>query len=47
MNLTESLLLALKAHGARLIFGIPGDFALAYFGIIESSGILPLYTLAP
>ena len=46
MNLTESLLLALKAHGARLIFGIPGDFALPYFGIIESSGILPLYTLS-
>jgi indolepyruvate decarboxylase len=46
MNLTESLLHALKAHGARLIFGIPGDFALPYFRIIESSGILPLYTLS-
>ena len=46
MNLTESLLLALKDHGARQIFGIPGDFALPYFRIIESSGILPLYTLS-
>ncbi len=46
MNLTESLLHALKAHGARLIFGIPGDFALPYFRIIESSEILPLYTLS-
>lgn len=46
MNLTESLLHALKAHGARQIFGIPGDFALPYFRIVESSGILPLYTLS-
>jgi len=34
MNLTESLLHALKAHGAKQIFGIPGDFALPYFRII-------------
>ena len=46
MNLTESLLHALKAHGARQIFGIPGDFALPYFRIIEESQILPLYTLS-
>jgi len=46
MNLTESLLHALKAHGARQIFGIPGDFALPYFRIIEQSQILPLYTLS-
>ena len=46
MNLTEVLLTALKAHGAREIFGIPGDFALPYFRIIEESGILPLYTLS-
>jgi indolepyruvate decarboxylase len=46
MNLTESLLQALKAHGARQIFGIPGDFALPYFRIIEESKILPLYTLS-
>ena len=46
MNLTESLLHALKAHGAQQIFGIPGDFALPYFRIIEEAGILPLYTLS-
>ncbi|WP_313952008.1 indolepyruvate/phenylpyruvate decarboxylase [Accumulibacter sp.] len=46
MKLTESLLQALKAHGARQIFGIPGDFALPFFKIIEESQILPLYTLS-
>ena len=46
MNLTESLLHALKAHGARQIFGIPGDFALPFFRIIEQTKILPLYTLS-
>ncbi len=46
MNLIESLLHALKAHGAQQIFGIPGDFALPYFRIIEESNILPLYTLS-
>ena len=46
MNLVESLLHALKDHGARQIFGIPGDFALPYFRIIEQTGILPLYTLS-
>jgi indolepyruvate decarboxylase len=46
MNLVESLLHALKDHGARQIFGIPGDFALPYFRIIEESRILPLYTLS-
>lgn len=46
MNLAESLLHALKAHGAGEIFGIPGDFALPYFKVIEESGILPLYTLS-
>ncbi len=46
MNLIQSLLHALKAHGARQIFGIPGDFALPYFRIIEESRILPLYTLS-
>ncbi|HEY8904855.1 MAG TPA: indolepyruvate/phenylpyruvate decarboxylase, partial [Rhodoferax sp.] len=46
MNLTEQLLHALKRHGARQIFGIPGDFALPYFRIIEESQILPLYTMS-
>ena len=46
LNLAQSLLHALKAHGAREIFGIPGDFALGFFKQIEESGILPLYTLS-
>ena len=46
MNITESLLHALKAHGATRIFGIPGDFALPFFRIIEESEILPLHTLS-
>ncbi len=46
MNLAEVLLQAASDHGAREIFGIPGDFALPLFKVIESSGILPLYTLS-
>ena len=46
MNLAESLLFALKDHGARQIFGIPGDFVLPFFKVIEESAILPLYTLS-
>ena len=46
MNLAESLLFALKGHGARQIFGIPGDFVLPFFKVIEESSILPLYTLS-
>ena len=46
MNLIESLLHALKAHGAQQIFGIPGDFALPFFRFIEQTKILPLYTLS-
>jgi indolepyruvate decarboxylase len=46
LNLSQALLHALKAHGAKEIFGIPGDFALAFFKVIEESGILPLYTLS-
>ncbi len=46
MNITEALLHALKAHGASRIFGIPGDFALPFFRIIEESAILPLHTLS-
>ena len=46
MQLAESLLHALKAHGAREIFGIPGDFALPFFKVIETSRILPLFTLS-
>jgi indolepyruvate decarboxylase len=46
MNLAQSLLNALKDHGARQIFGIPGDFVLPFFKVIEESAILPLYTLS-
>jgi indolepyruvate decarboxylase len=43
MNLAESLLTALKDHG---VFGIPGDFVLGFFKVIEESAILPLHTLS-
>ena len=46
MNLAESLLTGLKNYGAAEIFGIPGDFALPLFKVIEESHILPLYTLS-
>lgn len=46
MNLSRALLEALQAHGAGGIFGIPGDFALPFFRIVEESRILPLYTLS-
>ncbi|WP_335342242.1 indolepyruvate/phenylpyruvate decarboxylase [Sedimenticola hydrogenitrophicus] len=46
MTLAEALLDGLKRHGARELFGIPGDFALPFFKVIEQSGILPFYTLS-
>ena len=46
MILGETLLHALKDHGAREVFGIPGDFALPFFKVMEESGILPLYTIS-
>ena len=46
MNLAESLLHALKEHGVQEIFGLPGDFALPFFKVIEESNILPCYTLS-
>jgi len=45
-NLATALLHALKAHGAREIFGIPGDFVLPFYKVIEQSGILPHYELS-
>src|SRR5437660_9840992 len=44
--LAQSLLQGLKDHGAREIFGIPGDFVLPFFKVIEESEILPCYTLS-
>ncbi len=46
MRLTEALLHALRDHGAHEIFGIPGDFALPFFELVEQTGILPLHTLS-
>ena len=46
LNLSQALLHALADHGAHEIFGIPGDFALPFFRVIEESGVLPLYTLS-
>ena len=44
--LANALLEGLKNHGAREIFGIPGDFVLPFFKIIEESNILPYFTLS-
>ncbi|WP_316233945.1 indolepyruvate/phenylpyruvate decarboxylase [Bradyrhizobium sp. SZCCHNR1098] len=44
--LAHALLAALKDHGAREIFGIPGDFVLPLFKVIEESNILPSVTLS-
>src|SRR2546430_10914304 len=45
-TLATALLNGLKDHGAREIFGIPGDFVLPFYKVIEESGILPHYTLS-
>jgi indolepyruvate decarboxylase len=45
-ELGRALLDALRNHGAREIFGIPGDFVLPLFKVIEESGMLPFYTLS-
>ena len=45
-TLGRALLDALHAHGAQEIFGIPGDFVLPFFKVIEDSGVLPFYTLS-
>ncbi|MFC0132645.1 indolepyruvate/phenylpyruvate decarboxylase [Massilia eurypsychrophila] len=46
MNLSQALLHALHQHGAREIFGIPGDFILAFFRQVETTAILPMFTLS-
>ena len=45
-TLGRALLDALRTHGAREIFGIPGDFVLPFFKVIEESAVLPFYTLS-
>lgn len=46
MNIGEELLHALKKAGALAVFGLPGDYALPLFDVIEETKILPLYTLS-
>jgi indolepyruvate decarboxylase len=45
-TLAHALLTALRDHGAREIFGIPGDFVLPLYKVIEDSNILPNFTLS-
>ena len=45
-TVATALLQALRDHGAHEIFGIPGDFVLPFFKVIEESRILPHYTLS-
>jgi len=45
-TLGRALLDALRQHGARELFGIPGDFVLPFFKVVEDSGVLPFYTLS-
>jgi indolepyruvate decarboxylase len=45
-TLANALLASLKDHGAREIFGIPGDFVLPFFKVIEESNLLPHFTLS-
>src|SRR3569623_3384793 len=45
-TLATALLQGLKDHGAREVFGIPGDFVLPLYKVIEESRILPHYTLS-
>jgi indolepyruvate decarboxylase len=45
-TLATALLQALKDHGAHEIFGIPGDFVLPLYKVIEESKILPHVTLS-
>lgn len=44
--LIRALMSALKGHGARAIFGIPGDYALPMFRAMEGNRTLPLFTLS-
>src|ERR1700743_3490204 len=45
-TLAQALLQGLKDHGAREIFGIPGDFVLPFFKAIETAAPLPHYPLS-
>src|ERR1700748_3710328 len=45
-TLAHALLAALQGHGAHEIFGIPGEFVLPLFKVIEESNILPSFTVS-
>ncbi len=45
-TLATALLQGLKDHGASELFGLPGDFVLPFFKVIEERGILPWFTLS-
>jgi indolepyruvate decarboxylase len=45
-SVAAHLIDALRAHGARAVFGIPGDFALPFFRVLEDRAGLPLYTMS-
>ena len=45
-TVATALIEALAQAGAREVFGIPGDFALPFFKVIEEARILPMYTLS-
>lgn len=45
-TIAQELLKALKAAGARCVFGLPGDYALPFFTSMETNAILPLHTLS-
>jgi indolepyruvate decarboxylase len=45
-TLTQQLLQALAARGAKAVFGIPGDFALPLFREMERCALLPVHTLS-
>ncbi len=46
MELGELLLSSLASAGVQEIFGIPGDFVLPLFKVIEERGQIPIYTLS-
>src|SRR3979490_485626 len=46
-TLAQALLQGLKDHGAREIFGIPGDFVLPFYKVMEESRFLRPFTLSP
>src|SRR5260370_3303066 len=45
-SLSHALLTALKDQGGHEILGIPGDYVLPLFKVIEESNILPSFTLS-